>query len=233
MNVGDKFISIEGYEYEVLEISGGWCIIRYKEYLMNRVPRKKILNGKASLFLYQGGYVECSDLDEYHKMIESYAYACWKSILRRVGKGRYENVGIHREWLNYRNFKKFYDKWYHEGFAIDKDLLSEGDKIYSKETCCFIPKALNSAIRECNNREIMDCKEKKRLTFSVTFGWDSMAITCKDEKEYKKLFALYRCVKVRTLLSLYQKQIRPEAVDKIIKLYNYTNYGKNTDSSTL
>lgn len=37
-----------------------------------------------------------------------------------------------------------------EGFAIDKDLLSPSDnKIYSPQTCCFLPRIINNAIKEC------------------------------------------------------------------------------------
>lgn len=51
------------------------------------------------------------------------------------------------------NFKYFpyFKEWCYnqigfdqEGFALDKDILFKGNKVYSEETCCFVPQALNN-----------------------------------------------------------------------------------------
>jgi len=56
------------------------------------------------------------------------------------GKG----VTVSEEWLNFQNFAKWYEDNYREGFEIDKDLLSKDSKLYSKDTCVFIPRSINS-----------------------------------------------------------------------------------------
>lgn len=54
-----------------------------------------------------------------------------------------------KEWLTFSNFKRWFDENYIEGFAIDKDLLSlPGSKIYSPQTCCFLPRIINNAIKK-------------------------------------------------------------------------------------
>ena len=92
-----------------------------------------------------------NDID-YHAT--SPCYRKWKSILERTSptysRKAYRNVSICEEWLTFSNFKQWFDENYVEGFAIDKDLLSPSDnKIYSPQTCCFLPRIINNAIKEC------------------------------------------------------------------------------------
>ena len=58
----------------------------------------------------------------------------------------YTTVSVCAEWLTFSNFQKWYKDNYKEGYEIDKDLLSEGLKIYSPTTCCFIPKYINAIV---------------------------------------------------------------------------------------
>ena len=48
------------------------------------------------------------------------------------------------EWLTYSNFEKWFNKNYKEGQQLDKDILFEGNKLYSPETCCFVPSDINT-----------------------------------------------------------------------------------------
>ena len=42
----------------------------------------------------------------------------------------------------------FYDETngYKEGYQLDKDILKKGNKIYSPETCCFVPQEINTLL---------------------------------------------------------------------------------------
>lgn len=60
----------------------------------------------------------------------------------------YENCDVCYEWLiNYESFVEwFLDNLYDCGeqkLELDKDLFSKGEKIYSPETCCLLPKRIN------------------------------------------------------------------------------------------
>lgn len=57
----------------------------------------------------------------------------------------YENVTICEEWLLFSNFANWAFAEYRQGLTIDKDILALSNKIYSPETCCFVPHYINIA----------------------------------------------------------------------------------------
>lgn len=89
-------------------------------------------------------------------------YKRWKGILQRCYDEKYseyKNYGakgivICEEWKNFQNFAK----WWHDNWKeymdntweLDKDILEKESKIYSPETCCFIPSVINIAFTKRN-----------------------------------------------------------------------------------
>lgn len=82
-------------------------------------------------------------------------YALWIRMLRRcydkdyIGYKYYGGCGVtvDKEWHNFSEFLEYYKQHNIEGFTLDKDLLSpEVGKVYSKSTCCFIPRSVNSLL---------------------------------------------------------------------------------------
>lgn len=73
---------------------------------------------------------------------------CWHT--KYEGNEAYRNVRFCDRWLDYSNFHEdVVDMIGYgvEGFTLDKDILSEkGNKIYSKETCCFVPVEVNAML---------------------------------------------------------------------------------------
>ena len=91
-------------------------------------------------------------VDENGEQLDS--YKCWRNILQRCysakcqeKKPTYKGCSVCDEWLYYPNFKKFYDNNYYEinnkTSQLDKDILAKGNKVYSPETCIFVPGFIN------------------------------------------------------------------------------------------
>lgn len=84
----------------------------------------------------------------------------WRSIKGRMskhyrpGNESYKDCELSESWKDIRNFEQWYDLNYVEGWDIDKDLFGWDTKIYSEETCCFLPPRLNLFM--VNLRSIFD-----------------------------------------------------------------------------
>lgn len=82
------------------------------------------------------------------------SYSTWCSILSRVYSEKqlsthssYSDCTVCEDWKLFSNFKQWFDENHIEGYEIDKDILVEGNKIYSPDTCRYVPKHINRLIR--------------------------------------------------------------------------------------
>ena len=82
-------------------------------------------------------------------------YKTWQSMLERCYNEKcqeknptYKNCSVTDEWHNFQNFAEwFYDNYYEiegERMHLDKDILLKHNKIYSPDTCIFVPQTINS-----------------------------------------------------------------------------------------
>lgn len=89
-------------------------------------------------------------------------YSTWHSMLQRCydEKNRekyptYKGCTVCNEWHNFQNFGKWYDKNYYtvegERMCLDKDILVKRNKVYSPETCIFVPETINSLFTKRQN----------------------------------------------------------------------------------
>ena len=94
--------------------------------------------------------VGINDLD---CMRTTIAYNKWKSMLERcyvskvhVKRPTYICCYVCDEWKRLSAFKEWFDKYYQDEYDLEKDIISKGNKVYSPQTCCFVPRAINILI---------------------------------------------------------------------------------------
>ena len=81
------------------------------------------------------------------------AYRQWREMIRRahspifqMKKPTYIGVSVCDEWKSFMKFRRWWIEHQIDGWQIDKDLTTRGNKIYSPEFCVFVPNWLNNFI---------------------------------------------------------------------------------------
>ena len=81
-------------------------------------------------------------------------YSYWHSMFTRCYDERalerrptYVDKYVCEEWHNFQNFARWFDDNYYDiendKMELDKDILQKGNKVYSPETCIFVPQRIN------------------------------------------------------------------------------------------
>lgn len=100
--------------------------------------------------VYGIGYLGIGRHKADNKSKATLVYRKWSGMLGRgycnKYKGKnptYKDVTVCEEWHNFQNFAQWFEENYIEGWHLDKDILQKRNKIYSPETCCFVPQEIN------------------------------------------------------------------------------------------
>ena len=124
----------------------------YSDFKNNSIinPYAKTIYNVACLGEDKATYID--PITKRNKKFDSYVH--WYEMIRRcynpkeINKFKnYNSCTVCEEWLNYSTFKKWYNNNYYkvnnEEMRLDKDILIKGNKIYSPETCIFVPNRIN------------------------------------------------------------------------------------------
>ena len=103
---------------------------------------------KSRRLIYGVGINDLSETCSY-KYLKS--YHIWRQMLFRCyskkgleKRSSYAGCTVCEDWHKFSIFKKWFDENYVEGWCVDKDILSPpNNKIYSPDTCCFVPNEIN------------------------------------------------------------------------------------------
>lgn len=168
--VGEKLITNEGYEIEIIEYFTNKNITviihdNYKTIIKNRsysdLKRGKLSNPYHKSicnkgFVGEGKYKVCVN----GKKTKS--YDSWKSMLTRAYSEKsqerlptYKGCTVAEEWCNFQNFAEWFEQnWkpFMEGWHLDKDILVKGNKVYSPETCAIVPSDINYLFTKSNKK---------------------------------------------------------------------------------
>ena len=173
-----------------------------KNSLAQRKPVYGIgTNDSSYIIRYKG--VMCKYYRVWFNMMER----CYSSKFQEK-KPTYKGCSVCSEWLVFSAFRKWMEANDYNGLELDKDIKVKGNKVYSPDTCLFIPHALNNllsdhgAARGAYPVGVYFHNKNKRFVAQITLDGNRVHIGCYDTKEqasdgYKRR----RTSKIKKLIS--------------------------------
>ena len=173
--IGKEYITKQGYKIKITEyFNNKNCTVLFENGLV--LKKKTYLSVVSGTILnpyhptvYGIGYIGIGKCVTQINNVRSKIYYAWKNILERCyseklhkRKPTYKEITICDEWCNFQVFSKWYEENYIKGFQLDKDILVKGNKVYSPETCCFVPSEINNLFtNRKNNRGLLPVGVRK------------------------------------------------------------------------
>lgn len=158
-------------------------------------------------------------------------YSVWINMLERGYTDRFHRMHptykcctVCDEWLNLQIFGKWFDENYIEGFELDKDLLVKGNKLYSPETCCFIPKRVNMLL--INNKKIRGSYpigvSKQRNKFSAHISIKNKLFHLGNYNTVSEAYDVYKKAKEKDIRDRAKEYKGVVSTEVYTALLNYT-----------
>lgn len=172
------------------------------------------------------------------------SYLIWNHMIKRCYQPKqlrknptYTNVEVCKEWLLFSNFKRWFDENYVDGCQIDKDLLSKDAKIYSPDTCVFLPSEINSALISNQRRSKNPHPGVKRYKdrFQVNISVKNERVYCGTFYDLAKAIEAYATAKTEHIHQLAEEyyakgQLSQKAYHALME-YNYADRYNITSAS--
>lgn len=233
---GEVLTSKSSGDYEVLEyLQRGRYLVRFlATRYTKQAATKEVRNGSVKDPYFPNiacvGFVGEGD---YRPITHNKIYDVWRDMLRRCYTPSstrtakdYAGCTVCKHWHNFQNFAKWADNRYSADLRLDKDLLVLGNKIYSPETCVFVPVEINSFftgglkrgihynnlkgawIAQCQDGEVCSTGKKKQTYLGCFKDEQEALLAYKSFKKEKlsKLVVSYKDLLPEQLVSsMYQK----------------------------
>ena len=162
IKVGDIFITNEGCKVKVVEYFNVHKLLiefqddnQYKVFVTGRNLRVGEVKNPYYPSVYKVGYIGVGEYRAYINGKMSPVYRIWKAMLQRCydlkfqeSNQTYTGCTVCNEWHNFQVFAEWYTSQnnYNNGYHLDKDLLIDGNKVYSPQACTLVPQELNNLL---------------------------------------------------------------------------------------
>ena len=167
-------------------------------------------------------------------------YIIWHNMLRRCydpklqeKRPTYKGCKVENYLLNFQNMGEWLDENYYEipgeKMCLDKDILCKGNKVYSRETCIFVPQRINTLFTKSNNtrgKNPIGIHQSSSGNYQVMcsngYGKNIPLGTYLTKEEAFKIYKEYKEKVIKEVIDSYEGKI-PEPFYSKLKtaMYNY------------
>ena len=204
--------------------------IYFEDYNWTRynVQYNKFISGQLKCpyepRIYGVGYIGEGKHDTRENGKMTKCYKVWQSMLQRCydikyknKKNTYKDVIVCKEWLCFQNFAEWYEENYYEVedeiMALDKDILIKGNKIYSPQTCVFVPNRINSLFTKADIN-----RGEYPIGINYREKCDKLYVSCNDCNGKKKHLGVFKPNQVEEAFQCY-KQYKEKIIKQVADDY--------------
>ena len=246
VKVGDIFYSNSGSKLMVVEVNKQADVLiafqdnyRYLVRTTAKCVRAGILRNPYQPSVYGVGFMGAGRHKSTGDHGKSKAYGIWTGMLKRCygddivkSPKSYDGVTVCEDWHCYQNFAEWYEshKFYGKGYDIDKDLLVEGNKIYSPETCTLVPKDVNQIITDGGARIRGDMMgitfvgSKNKFCAKISIKGKSKNLGYyEDPVEARVVYLKSKAKYIRDTAIEYHGKIEPKVFDRLMAIVDDHN----------
>lgn len=188
--------------------------------------RENNVKDPLSPILFGVGYlgIEASKIKNISK---EKSYRKWSDMLRRcydknTESNGYKNCKVCDEWHNFSVFKEWFDKNYIDGYELDKDVFSNGNKYYSPNTCCFIPMEINRFLSSLTTsgkykNGVTFNKCNRKFTSAISINGKRKHLGCfESEEEAYEIYKKEKIKQIKSIADKYKSELSEEIYNAII-----------------
>ena len=161
-------------------------------------------------------------------------FKVWKRMLYRcyadyvIAKSpTYLDCEVSNSFKHYDYFKNWCNEqvgFGSKGWHLDKDILVKGNRVYSEDTCCFVPREINSLVLTCRGKRgeypIGVSYNKSVGKFQARFNVDGVKQHVGYFQVIEEAFQAYKQAKeayIKEVAELYKDQIDPRVYEALMK----------------
>lgn len=190
--------------------------------------------------IYGVGYMGMGEYSSCENGELTRQYKIWCGMLMRCYDPKYlekypsyNACEVCESWHNFQNFAHWYENNYYQIpgdiMCLDKDILFKGNKVYSRETCIFVPNRINTLFVKCNKSRgglpigVYYHKQNGKYISQCNFGDGQKNLGSFDNPE--KAFQVYKEYKekyIKEVIDSYEGIIPEPHYSKLKNaIYNY------------
>ena len=158
VSVGDVYTNHYNSSYEILELlPNKMCKIKFLDEFACElvVPRNNAKSGIRNPYNRAVAGIGYLGEGKYSTSKDRQVFNLWSNMFKRcydelslLKQPTYRGCEIEERWHNFQNFAEwcYTQKEYVENkdWCLDKDVLVKGNKLYSEDTCAFVPRDINN-----------------------------------------------------------------------------------------
>lgn len=177
------------------------------------------------------GYIGVGKHQPKENGILNVAYQTWRNIIIRCYHEPYKDLNkayfgicsICEEWFNYQIFADwYYDNIYpieNERIHIDKDIMVHGNKIYSPDTCVFLPQRINMIFMETpktRDEDLPNTIYRCSKGFKASYGGKSLGVF-KTLDEAIEAHDYHKRINIKQVAEEYKDRIPDRAYQALLR----------------